>query len=213
MEGRDHNIPQKITVTVPPAETAVVFFVAPGQVIHLDLDVDSCNYERQGESLVIGTGNGGYAVLEGFFDFPEGGSLPEFELQDGEIVEGGAFLDAVTPELFLETGSYSFYEQQNALQTADVWPVSHGDHGGGLIHGMDSFSREPIFLEDILDMRRGVSLPDEPGTTFFDITGDTFASHAGDAHTHDLTHSITTIDIYSGTDDSLLSSSVLPFIL
>ena len=96
MTQRIIHIPSTSSETVP---------VLPGQTLAFAFALSGVSFERNDADLLLSFDNGGRMTLEDFFVADAEGSLPDIRLEDGKVVDGGAFLRTIDAAFDITTAA------------------------------------------------------------------------------------------------------------
>lgn len=92
-------------ITHIPANRSDIVPVAPGQTIAFGFELSGVSFERGGADLLLSFDGGGRMTLQNFFVAGSESGLPDIELEDGRVVDGGDFLRNIDAAFNISTAA------------------------------------------------------------------------------------------------------------
>ncbi|NDV18287.1 tandem-95 repeat protein [Pseudodesulfovibrio sp. JC047] len=161
---------QMLQVSLPGAGQTQTYQLTPDTPVRFDFDIAEAVFTGNNGNLEIALEGGGTVILQDYQSLADAGSLPTFEMMDGEQVAGDVYLFA-----FSETADGEETELETAADgaTGGSGAGQYSDDPGQLGDGLDALGGQgEVYAQTSLDELPGVDENTLPVTNddFDDIT-------------------------------------------
>ena len=147
--------PKQLQISLPGAGKTQTYQLSADTPVHFNFEISEAIFTGNNGNLEIAIEGGGTVILEGYQELADAGTLPPFEMANGEVVAGDvylfAFADGDQADADLETAAGG--------ATGSSGAGAYNDDAGNLYAGLDALGGQG----DAYDASAIEAIEDTPG--------------------------------------------------
>lgn len=151
--------PKQLQISLPGAGKSQTYQLSADTPVHFNFDISEAEFTGADGNLQIAIEGGGTIILEGYQALAEAGSLPTFQMMDGEVVAGDVYLFA-----FADQGDQTDLETAADGAATGSGAGAYSDDAGQLFAGLSALGGQGDAYDPHL-LAAGVDTPENDPPT------------------------------------------------
>ncbi|AMK10993.1 VCBS domain-containing protein [Pseudodesulfovibrio indicus] len=178
--------PKQLQISLPGAGKTQTYQLTAETPVHFNFDISEAEFTGKDGNLQIAIEGGGTIILEGYQALAEAGTLPTFQMMDGEVVAGDVYLFA-----FADQGDQTDLETAADGAASGSGAGAYNDDPGAMFAGLTALGGQGDAYDPHL-FPTGVDTPENDPPTAIPDAGE--VTEQGDVDFNPGIHIITTTD-------------------